>query len=71
MEPYIETLYDGKKKTWTNIVRNVTSNANQYNTPFKNKPDATRLGCQAAKINNYPHQIRAKDKEIWETCPNH
>lgn len=70
-EPYIETLFDGKMKAWTNMVRNVTANMAQYKKPFKVKNDAVKLGCQAASVNGYKHQIRAKDAEIWETCPNH
>lgn len=68
---FIETLFDGKMKAWTNMVRNTTSNANQYKRPFKNKVEAVGLGCQAANINKCKHQIRSKDAELWEECGNH
>lgn len=68
---YVETLYDGKKKAWTNMVRGVTSNAKQYDRPFKSKVEAVHLGCQASQILSIQHQIKSKDTETWETCSKH
>jgi hypothetical protein len=70
-EIFVETLFDGKMKAWTNIVRNTESNANQYKRPFKNKVEAVNLGCQAAQILKCEHQIRSKDVETWEKCIKH
>lgn len=70
-EIFVETLFDSKMKAWTNIVRNVESNANQYKRPFKNKVEAVNLGCQAANILKCEHKIRAKDLEQWEQCQKH
>lgn len=70
-EIFVETLFDGKMKAWTNIVRNTTHNTNQYKRPFKNKIEAVNLGCQAANILKTQHKIKSKDVEVWEDCSKH